>query len=467
MHIGTRGYYVPLAALSAVELRQIQRELTVRPILTVEFQKPKAFPVYEMAPPYLIVPRAWGIRRFGDAPYHGRMGVPATVDRAPSFQLDASRSQPDAVRAVLDALVPPHAGGLLCLYTGAGKTVIANWIISELRTKTLIVVHKTFLLAQWRERLAQFLPRARVTEVQGPRVDVGGDVVIGMLQSLSMKEYPDDTFDDFGLVIFDECHLINTRVFQKAIKCVTTRYMLGLTATPERKDRLERVMQWHLGECLFTAQRVNMTATVELVYAEQGAREEIVNPRTRKPDRVAMVTEMVACERRNAHISDVVCRAAVSGRKTLVLSERRAHLAELRQRLADALGEESVGLYVGGMTEASLRESERCRVILGSYSMASTGLDIPGMSALVLATPLTDVRQASGRILRNVTQHDKRIYDVVDRYSLFVGQMRRRIRDYHAQGFTVTAYGDGAWAVEEASAVPRDLGDGCLIADEA
>ena len=437
MFVGKRGYYIPTAQLSRKRLKEIQTELTVKPVLTVEFQKPKPFKVYEMDGEYIIVPRAWGSTTFGSAPYTGRAGTSITVDRSPTFKLDPTRSQPEAVDAIMKTLQNEYAGGLACLYTGAGKTVIINWIIAELRLKTLVVVHKSFLLSQWRDRFAQFLPNAKVGVIQGSTINLDCDICIGMLQSLSMKEYAEDVFDGFGLVVFDECHLINTRVFQQAIKKVTTRFMIGLTATPQRKDQLQCVMHWHIGPPIFTATRENMTANVFLVYTDISEAREIINERTKKVDRVAMITEMIANDDRNKLVVDLVTRCCEENRKILVLSERRDHLDTLLAMLA-VRGITSTGKYVGSMSEEQLKTSESCQVILGTYSMASTGLDIKDMDTLIMATPLTDVVQASGRILRNVTTNEKRIFDIVDRFSLFIGQMRARVRGYHKQNFTVS-----------------------------
>ena len=97
---------------------------------------------------------------------------------------------------------------------GYGKTVIGLYLASKLGVKTLVVVHKEFLVNQWKERIKQFLPYARIGKIQGSKIFVEGyDIVIGMLQSISMKEYPESTFKDFGFVIYDECHHLGAETF--------------------------------------------------------------------------------------------------------------------------------------------------------------------------------------------------------------------------------------------------------------
>ena len=102
---------------------------------------------------------------------------------------------------------------LLGDYTVTHNTVMGLKIIAELKVKTLIIVHKGFLVDQWIERIQQFLPEARVGKIQGQIIDIDDkDIVIGMLQSLSMKDYPEDQFVDFGLTIVDECFPFDTPV---------------------------------------------------------------------------------------------------------------------------------------------------------------------------------------------------------------------------------------------------------------
>ena len=144
-------------------------------------------------------------------------------------------------------------GGLLELHTGAGKTVIALNIISRLNKKTLIIVHKEFLLRQWVERIEQFLPDARVGTIKQNIIETEDkDIVIGMLQSLSMKDYPIEMFNEYGLTIVDECHHISSEVFSRALFKIVTKYTLGLSATIKRKDGLTKVIKWFLGDIVYT-----------------------------------------------------------------------------------------------------------------------------------------------------------------------------------------------------------------------
>ena len=121
--------------------------------------------------------------------------------------------------------VQKNGSGLLALHTGFGKTCLALNILSQLKKKTLIIVHKEFLLRQWLERIEQFLPDAKVGKIQAKTIDTEDkDIVICMLQSLSMKEYPKEMFYEYGFTIVDECHHIGAEVFSRAFFKVVTKY---------------------------------------------------------------------------------------------------------------------------------------------------------------------------------------------------------------------------------------------------
>ena len=121
-------------------------------------------------------------------------------------------------------------------------------MISELKKKTLVVVHKTFLLNQWKNRIEQFLPNTKVGIIQGKIIDIEDkDIIIGMLQSLSLKDdYPDDLFDDIGTIIFDECHHLSAEKFSQILRKISVPYMIGLSGTPYRNDKLEKVFEYYI-----------------------------------------------------------------------------------------------------------------------------------------------------------------------------------------------------------------------------
>ena len=135
-----------------------------------------------------------------------------------TFNGDLREEQKPIEKIYLDS-ADKIGGGIISLKCGGGKTVLALHIISMLKKKTIVVVHKDFLMTQWRDRIKQFLPNARIGKIQQNTIDIEDkDIVLSMVQSLSMKEYSEDTFDSFGLAVFDECHHLGAEVFQNLCK---------------------------------------------------------------------------------------------------------------------------------------------------------------------------------------------------------------------------------------------------------
>ena len=141
--------------------------------------------------------------------------------------------------------------GVLSLPCGYGKTTVSLAIASKLGYRTMIIVHKQFLADQWKERIQQFCPGATIGMVQQNKKEVDCDFVIAMLQSLSLKEYSFSDFESIGTVIVDEAHHICAKVFSQSLFKLCPRHIYGLSATPERKDGLTKVLHWFMGPTFF------------------------------------------------------------------------------------------------------------------------------------------------------------------------------------------------------------------------
>ena len=282
-------------------------------------------------------------------------------------------------------------------------------VVCTLGKKAAVVVHKDFLLSQWRERLALFAPGARVGVVQGDRCEVEGfDVVLCMVHSLVQRAgsgaYP---LGAFGLVVFDETHHMAARTFSRAAGLFQARCRLGLTATPDRADGLGYAVEWIVGPVVCEVRRRVARARLSVIRRGKAARYKNVFDRCGNLSFAGMVTQLVEDDARNREVAALVSRMARKpGRCVLVASGRRAHLARL-QELVDALLEGSgvrTGQYVGETTKGgkAAREAngEECGVLFTTFGMGEEGLDIPRMNTLVLASPKREVEQLVGRITR-------------------------------------------------------------------
>lgn len=330
---------------------------------------------------------------------------------------------------------------LLGDFTVTHNTALSLYILSKLGKKSLIIVHKEFLLNQWIERIQQFLPKARIGVIQQDKVDIDDkDIIIAMLQSISMKEYALDTFDSMNAVFIDESHHISSRVFSRALRKVNSQYMIGLSATPNRKDGLTKVFKWYIGDVFYSKKHIdtNIVHVERLIIKSNNEfySKECMNYRM-KPMMPKMINNI--CENLNrtkviiAWIKDLL----EEDRKILVLSDRRAHLEDIN-KLLHKENIESVGYYVGGMKQKDLDESAKKLVILGTYAIAQEGLDIPGIDTEILSSPKSDIVQAVGRILRK-KHEDKpaKIIDIVDDFSIFSSQAFKRNKLYKTRKYIV------------------------------
>jgi superfamily II DNA or RNA helicase len=241
--------------------------------------------------------------------------------------------------------------------------------------------------------------------------------------------------DTLGGPIVHNCHHICSRTFSKALWKVATKKSLGLSATPHRKDGLTKVLEWFLGPILTFTNGSNgvqkpMVRFLNAEYAKPPTirynfRDQIVLP--------TLLTDLAADPTRNGQIVGEIRRCLAEGRKILVLSERRRQCEILKELLEGA--ESTVGLYLGGMTEAELQSANEKDVILATYNMAAEGYDCSTLDTLVMATSRSDIEQSVGRILRKPNSNLPLIIDVVD--EMLSGQATRRRRYYRKCGFTI------------------------------
>jgi superfamily II DNA or RNA helicase len=319
-------------------------------------------------------------------------------------------------------------------FTVTHNTTISLNIISRLKKKTLVIVHKEFLLNQWVERILQFLPTARVGRIQGQVIDIEDkDIVIGMLQSLSMKEYPETMFESFGLTIIDEVHHISSEVFSRALFKIVTQYMLGLSATMERKDGTTYVFKMFLGDVVYKGSRDEehdvCVRAIQYVVDDAEFNETEVDFRG-NPKFSTMITKLCAYNRRSDFIVRVLkdLLQEQPTKQIMVLSHNRSLLTYIYEAVTH-FKIATIGYYVGGMKQTALQDTETKLIVLATYAMAAEALDIKTLSSLVMVTPKTDIVQSVGRILR--VKHEKPIVvDIVDSHDIFQNQWAQRRRYY-------------------------------------
>jgi superfamily II DNA or RNA helicase len=437
-YIGQKGYTILKKEMTDQQISLIKKELMVRPYIpgSPVNNHVKSFPAYRESVQKYYLPRYFGEEHFGHAK---EIKLTEGHDISVAFQGELREHQWGPVNAYLNKVCATSTGGggLLDLPCAFGKTSLSLYILSQLKKKTIVLVHKEFLFNQWIERIQQFLPGARIGKIQGPIIDIENkDIVLGMIQSLSMKEYPPSTFESFGLTIIDEVHHISSEVFSNTLFKLVTKYMLGLSATMNRKDGTSKVFKMFLGDVVFKENRKQDHPVVvrALEYKiEDDEFNEIVYDFRGNPQFSTMITKLCNYNRRSEFILRVLGDMLIENPNQQVMI--LAHNKSLLKYLYDAIAGRniaSVGYYVGGMKEAALKESEGKKVIIATYSMAAEGLDIKTLTTLIMATPKTDIEQSVGRILRE--RHGTPVVvDVIDKHDLFQKQWAKRKTFYRKQ----------------------------------
>ena len=379
-YLGKRGYILKKAFYNSETLQNLREQLTVIPYVNSDYGAPPIpFPVYRESPNCFFMPKFFGVKNIGPPEVNLLPdGLDIKLSLSPTFETRPNQLAPLA--ASWKAL-QTVGGGILSLGTGYGKTNIALNLIQRNGKKAIIIVHKEFLMNQWIERINSFLPGARVGKIQAAEVDVEDkDIVIGMVQSISSKTYPLNTFDSFGMAVIDECHRIPCHHFSKALLKINCRKMLGLSATPKRDDGLTKVLQWYIGDIIFEAVNEdikNVGVKRYLIKSDNETYKKDVLNHKFAPMLPRMINNITEYELRTRFILNLIKELRETpGRQILLLSDRRLHLEEIygtvqKEKIC------TVGYYVGGMKQANLKASEGMELLLGTFSMAAEGMDIP------------------------------------------------------------------------------------------
>jgi superfamily II DNA or RNA helicase len=347
-------------------------------------------------------------------------------------------------------------------HTVTHNTVMALKIVSLLKKKALILVHKEFLMNQWIERIEEFLPGARVGKIQASTCDIENkDIVIGMIQTMYNKVFPQEVYSQFGLTIIDEVHRIGSEEFSKTLLKTITPYMLGISATVERKDKLTKLLYMFIGPKIHSMLR-KQEDTVNVRGIEFMTNDEEFNEVERdwkgQPKYSTMISKICEFGPRRDFIVKVVrdlIRESPDS-QIMVLAHNRSLLTYLHAALSHAASQSEaggvrgasdevatpaklvapVGFYVGGMKQKDLQETESKQIVLATYAMAAEALDIKTLSTLVMATPKTDITQSVGRILR--MKHDNPIIvDIIDTHDTFQNQWKLRKRFYKKANYKI------------------------------
>lgn len=342
--------------------------------------------------------------------------------------------QQEAVNSVL-----ARDNGVLQAPTGSGKTVMALGVIAERKQPVLVVVHTKELLNQWKERIETFLdiPKEDVGVIGSGKARIGDKVTVGIINSI----YPisHQIKDRFGFILVDECHRCPSRTFTEAVTAFDSKYMLGLSATPYRRDGLTKLIGWHLGPQVKVEQAA-LTEKDIILDVEVVIRETCFTPGVDPAEEYSrMLSELCEDPERNILIADDVVKEATNGGGTcLVLSDRRTHCEALGAMLRDKNIEAGV---LTGATPNKEREAivdhlnaGDIKVLVATGQLIGEGFDCKGLSTLFLTTPVKfsgRLLQYLGRIVRPAPGKDKaKVYDYIDPVGVLQASAKARQHVY-------------------------------------
>ena len=365
------------------------------------------------------------------------VGSPLDVAFAGTLRVD----QEFAVAAMLH-----HDAGVLCAPTAFGKTVTAAAMIARRGVNTLVLVHRTELLKQWQERLQSFLGVGKgvVGTIGGGKAKPTGKIDIAVMQSLSRQGEVNPLVESYGHVIVDECHHVGAASFDAILKQAKAKYVLGLTATPIRRDGQQPIIFMQCGPTRHTAAKPtgaphDLAVTPRTLHSRIGLPQEAG---------IQDVFRHLAIDQaRTAAIAAEVITAYGQGRKVLVLTERTEHLDAIQT----ALGSNVSSLFVlhGRISkkqrailiaELNALPPDTARVLLATGKLVGEGFDHPPLDTLLLAMPVPwkgTLQQYAGRLHReHATKTDVRIIDFVDTgHPALLRMWEKRQRGYRAMGY--------------------------------
>jgi superfamily II DNA or RNA helicase len=448
-----RGYVIQKSSLSTEQLAALKFDLAIAPkenhVVKLAAKKSNInanlIIVYRENEQKLYIPRFYGIRHFGE---------PGLSELSPGLDIDVSFTQTlrDYQEKIIDVYMShvtsgrsggrsSGGGGILEVPCGAGKTIMALNICSRLMKKTLILVHKEFLMNQWIDRIRDFLPSARVGKIQGKTFDIENkDIVIGMIQTMYDRPYPPNTFASFGLTISDEVHRVGSEEFSKTLLKVVTPYMLGISATVDRKDGLTELLYMFIGPKIYSETRKDddgvQVRAIQFDHSDEKRYREEQRDVRGNIKYSTMINQISDFGPRRIFLMRVLQDLIKenSEKQIMVLSHKRDLLDYLETEIGSSFA--TVGQYVGGMKAAALQESEGKQIVLATYAMAAEALDIKSLNTLVMVSPKTDIIQSVGRILR--TRSDgKIIVDIVDSHEVFQNQWKKRRAYYKKSNYGI------------------------------
>ena len=462
--LSTNGYSISKISLKPEEIEKIKKELTMKPKVNFDMGNNKdaeevVFELYRETDKRIYIPRYYGLVNYGvpkvlklSSCGTGGAGA-AGADISVGFVGKLREAQMEPVNNFLEAARNPRKmGGIISVPCGFGKTIMSLYIACALKKKTMFISHKDFLNQQFIETVKEFAPAASIGIIKQNKVDVENkDFIIASLQSLAMRDYDSKIFEDIGFVIIDEVHHTGAQVFCRAFKKLNTPIILGLSATLNRKDGMRKVFEYYIGGSVYSVKNKEYTDVIVNIHKyyvpdiEYSAIKKMWNG---KENIAAMINNICSYKPRTEYIIEILTEILKNepDRRVLILSERRNQLKSIEDYIVEKnIANKDYGYYVGGMKQEQLNVSSGKQIILATFQLASEGFNVPTLNTVIFASPISDIQQSIGRILRERPEDRKYTplcIDISDEFSVFHRKTGARLRFYNNNKYKISYYQD-------------------------
>ena len=355
--------------------------------------------------------------------------------------------------AEFEALISKGATGFfLESAPGSGKTVMGLRMLSTLGLTSLIIVPKSDLVKQWKERILSFtdIKEDEIGFVEGGRCDYyGKKIVIGLVHSVVLDRIATKEFCEyFGVILFDECDSsLPPTTFSSSAGMFPAKFRIGMTASATRADGLHIIFEEHLAQFRILCKNTKTLAPIVLRHKFPNTSGEIPHYLKDLSRRGVLISNLANNPVRNDLIARYASRSFNSGRATLIISDRKSQLKKIEQLLNKTyhIKSNSIGYFVRSLDGRMLKQAEKdrasdkCSIILATYGMLGRGTDIPRLETLILASIRSDLRQTLGRIERYMEgKQQPVVVDIVDTaYKETLKSANSRLKFYTERGLRI------------------------------
>lgn len=378
-----------------------------------------------------------------------------------SYQLTDKRSLGQPIKATFKGTLRPKQSvvanhvlksemGVLCAGTGFGKTVLGLYAVAQRCVSTLIITNRKQLLDQWVLSAEIFLdlPPNEIGTIKAGKVKPTGVLDVAMAQTLAHQKDWGTLSRQYGMIIVDECHHAASLQFETILKRFQSKYVLGLSATPNRRDGHQPIVYMQCGPIRYRVNLKKENRTQPVMHVLEVHETPFKSEPTQESKRIQETfKELIANDARNRAIVQDIEKAYHEGRFCLVITERKEHLERLKvalsgiERLASVCGNKKTKERQKELERfKNFRKEEGGAVLLATGKLVGEGFDNPQLDTLFLTMPISDrslLIQYVGRLHRLCDQkHEVRVIDYRDSQERRLEKMfAKRLKIYKAIGY--------------------------------